>query len=251
MRVGLVPLEVRPQLAANLARMVSWANRLADEGVRIVVFPEACLTGLVNDDDPARDLPLGSTLPGPVTEVLGTVARGRGILLAFGLLERDEERLFDTAVLLDERGEVALRYRRITPGWHGRLAVPSVYGQGYDLPVAETSIGRVACLLCGDLFDDDLADRVRDVAPDWLLHPLWRSMDGAPIPQRWAEDEEAAYAARVARIGCKTLMVNARAHASMAGGAVGGAWVRGRDGAARAELAIGEAGALIADVAAP
>jgi predicted amidohydrolase len=249
MRVGLVALEIQAHAAANLARMVAWANRLADEAVQLVVFPEACLTGLVNDDDPAHDLALGSPLPGPVLDVLARVARGRGVHIAFGLLERDAGRLFDTAVLLDDRGEVALHYRRITPGWHGRLADPAVYGQGYDLPVAETGLGRFACLLCGDLFDDDVTDRARGLVIDWLLFPLWRCVDDNALARtQWAEKEESVYAARVARVGCTTFMVNALADATLRGGAFGGAWVRAPDGSPRATLAIGEAGALLVDV---
>jgi len=249
MRVGLVPLEVQPRLSGNLVRMITWANRVADEGAQLVVFPEACLTGLVNDNEPEHDLPLGLPVPGPATDVLGRVARGRGIHIAFGLLERDEDLLFDTAVLLDDRGEVVLRYRRITGGWHGPLADPAVYGQGYDLPVAETSLGRFACLLCGDLFDDEVADGARDLAVDWLLFPLWRCVDDNALAARlWAEKEEGVYAERVARVGCTTLMVNALADATMSGGSFGGAWVRAPDGSPQAELQIGEVGALLADV---
>lgn len=249
MRVGLVALEIQPSPASNLARMVEWSNRLADQGTQLIVFPEASLTGLVNTDDPDHDLELGAPLPGPVTDVLGRVARGRGIHIAFGLLERHRDRLFDTAVLLDEQGDVVLRYRRITPGWHGRLADPSVYGQGYDLPVARTSLGRFACLLCGDLFDDEVADRAHDLPIDWLLFPLWRCVDdNASARTVWAAEEEAVYAERVARVGCTTFMVNALADARMCGGAFGGAWVRAPDGSARAQLEIGEPGALVADV---
>jgi len=75
--------------------------------------------------------------------------------------------------------------------------------------VATTRFGKLAFLLCGDLFDDSIVRRVRDLRPDYLLYPLARSFDGDPSDQgRWEREEEPAYAERVASIGCPTLLVN-------------------------------------------
>lgn len=249
MRVALVALEILPEPAANLARMAAWANESADEGADLVLFPEASLTGLVNNDDPEHDLLLGTPIPGPATEVLSRVARGRGLHIGCGLLERDGDQLFDSAVLLDPEGAIALRYRRISSGWHGRLTEATAYGQGYDVPLARTALGTFAFLLCGDLFDDTIAMRAHDLGVDWLLFPLWRRfVDGSRDPKEWSATEEALYAERVARVGATTLMVNALADDALGGGAFGGAWVRAADGTPRATLPIGQAGALLADV---
>jgi hypothetical protein len=47
-----------------------------------VVFPEAGLTGLINNDDPAHDLPLGREISGAVTDRLAPLARERQLWLA-------------------------------------------------------------------------------------------------------------------------------------------------------------------------
>lgn len=59
----------------------------------MVLFPEAALTGLINNDDPAHDLPLGEAIPGAATDALGAMARQRRIWLGIGVLEREGQRL--------------------------------------------------------------------------------------------------------------------------------------------------------------
>jgi predicted amidohydrolase len=65
MKAALVVNRVLPDVDANLANILKAAHAAADEGADLVVFPEAALTGLINNDDPAHDLPLGQPIPGP------------------------------------------------------------------------------------------------------------------------------------------------------------------------------------------
>ena len=101
------------------------------------------------------------------------------------LLERDGGCLYDTAVLLDHAGEIALHYRRIQPQWHGRHADPAVYRQGSELPVAQTPFGVLVFLLCGDLFDDEITARVRELAPDSCYSPS-RAISAMAVSTRCA-----------------------------------------------------------------
>jgi len=88
--------------------------------------------------------------------------RERSIWLALGILERECQRLYDSAVLFTPDGEIGLKYRRITPEWHGRTADSRIYGQRTDISNVKTLLGAFAFLICGDLFDDELIQRVRD-----------------------------------------------------------------------------------------
>src|SRR4030042_6779819 len=111
-RAALVVPRVRSDPSQNLATVVAMATKAAHSGADLVIFPEAVLTGLINNDDPAHDLALGQQIPGPSTETLGKFCRENRIWLAFGLLERESNKLYDSAVLIDARGGSRLTTRR-------------------------------------------------------------------------------------------------------------------------------------------
>jgi len=249
MRAALIVHRVLAGADANLASIRKTLNQAADAGADLILFPEAALTGLTNNDDPAHDLPLGQAIPGPATQALSTDTRRRGIWLAIGLLERDGNRLYDSAVLIAPDGEIKLKYRRIQPQWHGRRADPSVYGQGAGLAKVGTPLGAFAFLICGDLFDDGLIRRARKLRPDWLLVPFARCFeDGAWNQARWDREELPAYAARVKLAGVTALLTNNLADKSMDMGAFGGAMAVTGDGTVIASLPLGRQGMLLVDL---
>jgi len=211
------------------------------KNVDLILFPEAALTGLANNDDPVHDLPLGEPIPGEFTYTLGCLARRYGVYIGIGLLEREEDHLFDTAILIDPAGEIILRYRRISPGWHGDNADPVVYRSGDGVSKVTTGFGSFAFLICGDLFTDELCDSVSNLRPDWLLFPFARSFeDGKIDKKRWHREEKWAYVERVQGIGVPTFMVNSLDD----DGTFGGAMVVAASGRVVTELDIGEEGVL-------
>lgn len=250
MKTALIVPRLYPDPAANLAALLRLCRQAADAGADLALMPEAALTSLSNNDDPAHDLPLGQPIPGPATAALTQVARQRHIWLALGLLERVGGRLYDAAVLLSPDGDIPLHYRRIHPGWHGPHADPTVYGHGAGLPAAETPWGRMAFLICGDLFDDGLVRRVRALAPDWLLYPFARDYVGeTPVQTWWDREEKAAYLEQVRRVGVTTLMVNYWAGEGLPDDtSFGGAMVVSGDGGVCCEMPLEQEGILFAEL---
>jgi len=194
---------------AKVGRMVHLAREAAAGGAELVLFGEAAPTGLISDDNPAHDLPLGRTIPGPITDRLGATARECRLYLGTVVLEREEDHLYDAAVLIDPDGRIVLHYRRMQPQWHGRKADPAVYRQGTEIATVRTPFGRLVVLICGGLFDDDIVARARSRRADYVLFPFCRNFDDGSFDQdRWQREEQAAYAARACAVGCTTLMVN-------------------------------------------
>jgi len=246
MKAALIVLEVGPALEANVAAMEARVCEAAEAGADLVLFPEAAATGLINDDHPAHDLPLGQPIPGPLTARLAARARQHALYVATGLLEREGDCLYDTAVLLGPTGALELKYRRIQPQWHGRNADPNVYREGDRIEVAATPFGRIAFLICGDLFDDAIVARLRQAGPDLLLFPFCRNFaDGRIDRERWDREEESAYAARVALAGRTAFMVNLLEDPSLTEWpSFGGAMVVGAAGDVLARFPLGRPGIL-------
>lgn len=97
---------------ANFRHMAETTARAAREGARLVVFPECALTGYCFDSlDEA--LPLAESIPGPSTERMAReVCRQHDCHVVFGMLEREEDRLFNACVLVGPEGVVG-GYRKI------------------------------------------------------------------------------------------------------------------------------------------
>ena len=249
MRAALIVNRITASREHNLQGALAGIGRAAETGAELVMFPEAALTGLVNNDRPARDLGFGVALRAPEVRALAAMAQKSRIALAIGLLERDRNRLYDTAALFRPDNPEPYVYRRITPGWHGKRAAPQVYGAGIEVDAVRTPLGALGFLICGDLFDDGLVAKMKALAPDWLLVPMGRCFnDGSHDQRRWDREELPAYVERVRRAGSTTLIVNGLSDRHLAGGSFGGAWVIAPDGEVLASLPLGNPGMLVADL---
>lgn len=250
MKVALIVNRVLPDIGLNLEAVLSMARQAADDGAELVLFPEAALTGLINNDDPAHDLPLGQTIPGPVTDALADLSRDLCLWLAIGLLERAGGKLYDTAVFFSPDGNISLKYRRIHPGWHGPNADSTVYGHGSAVSKVKTPFGTMAFLICGDLFDDEIVQQVSDLRPDWLLFPFAREFeDGSRSQKRWDREEKFEYIQRVRLTGVTTLMTNYLAGEGLPDdSSFGGAMVVAGDGHVVAQFPLGKTGMLFVDL---
>lgn len=249
MKAALVVHRVTGDVAANVARMLSAADKAARHGVRLILFAEMASTGFINSGDPRRDREIAETVPGPVTGRLGVAARERGVWIGVGIFERDGLALYDSAILIDPSGTVQLIYRRAQPNWRTKDADPDVYRLGDGVRAAETPFGRVAFLLCGDLFDDAVVDQLKAAGPDLLLFPFARCFDDGSYDQgRWDSDELPHYLPRVRRAGVTTLMANYVAAPEFDGGSFGGAMHVAPEGALLSALPLGRDGILFVDL---
>ena len=133
----------------NLQRAVGMIRHAAASGCRIVVLPE-CL-------DFGWTFPgaqhLAQPIPGLHSEQLCAAAREAGIFVVAGLTESDGGLVYNSAVLISERGQILLKHRKINELDIGR----EVYHPGRSLAVVETPLGVIGITICADNFPDSLA----------------------------------------------------------------------------------------------
>lgn len=131
---------------ANRARIGQQLGNAAAAGARLVIFPEAAVTGYAFDSL-AEALPHCESIPGPTTEALTPICRERNIHAVIGLLERDGERLFNACVLVGPKGFIA-SYRKIHLPFLGvdRFTTPG------DRPFAVHDLGglKLGMSICYD-----------------------------------------------------------------------------------------------------
>ncbi len=160
----------RAAVVQTLARLgdydfnLSLCRRYADEAVRqgseLVVFPECMDTGYLFDSA-AHCRVLAEPVPGgPFVDGLAELARSHGIYIASGITERDDAagKIFNSGVLLDRAGNVALRYQKQFLATHDQNWF--AFGECGN-PVIDTDLGRIGLLIC---FDGRIPEIARSLA---------------------------------------------------------------------------------------
>ncbi|MBU1355832.1 MAG: carbon-nitrogen hydrolase family protein [Candidatus Edwardsbacteria bacterium] len=248
-RFALAVPKLSPTIEGNLKTLITFTEKASNEGADLVLFPEACLTGLINNDQPDHDLLLGQTVPGSITDKLCSLSAEKNISIALGLLERVKNSLYDTAILISPDQGIVLKYRRMSPGWHGLQADQNRYRQGTGIESCGIAGLRTAFLICGDLFVDAICSRLSAVNPQILFLPMSRSFaNGSADQERWNTEELPEYSKRVAAIKVPTLMVNYIGCREQGDTSFGGAVVFSADGQIKDQLPLGKPGMIYFDL---
>ena len=225
MRTALIPLRTaagNPE--ANLYRFRCEMERLAPLRPDIVCLPECTLTGYLYEE--TQVVRFAEPIPGPAVAKMSNIARQYGVYLCFGMLESAAQVFYNTAVLLNRKGEVILVHRK-------NVEKPP-FLEGKEVRSVQTEFGGVGILICGDLFSRRVVQRLPP-GLRLLLVPMSRCFDGrSPDEQRWLQVERRAYLRAVRKAGVPAVIVNAL-EAGVDLPSFGGALVVGADGRLLAE----------------
>ncbi|OAA31570.1 hypothetical protein AT15_05715 [Kosmotoga arenicorallina S304] len=209
MKFAIAVNKIHSRKEENFSIIKSLINEAAENGAELILFPEAAFTGLVNTDSPEKDLTLGESISGKYINELVSLSRELGIWIATGFFEIEDGVLYDSAVLISFDGRIVLKHRRTDSGWHSPKAPEEVYKEGSEHLAIETPFGRVAFLICGELFHDDALEQVKKLKPDILLVPMARSFYKVDNVQHWWDtDEKWFYLERLAQAKTNCLVAN-------------------------------------------
>jgi len=123
-----------------------------DHAVELIDEADADLIVLPELFTHCRDFKAGESIPGPTTEVFARLAREKGSYIVMGsMLEVDEHRrMFNTSVLIDRRGTICARYRKIHLFSYRSGEKRSLIA-GTEVVVTPTELGVIGLSVCYDL----------------------------------------------------------------------------------------------------
>ena len=174
--------EAAAMVADNITRVgrqIRASKAFIGQDLKLVVLPEYFATSY----------PLGDTIPGwaakgsfaidgPEYEQLGRIAQDNGVYLCANAYERDPhfpDLYFQASVILDDSGNQILRYRRLIS-----LYAPSphdvwdryldAYGIEGVFPVADTPLGRLACIASEEILYPEVARALGMRGAEVFLH---------------------------------------------------------------------------------
>ncbi len=150
-----------------VARLIALLRQAADQGAKLVVFPELALTTFFPrwyfEDQADIDSFFETEMPGPETRSLFDAAAGLGVGFCLGYAERIRtaggDRHFNTAILVDGTGAIVGKYRKVhLPGhsepepWRPFQHLEKRYFEPGDLgfPVFPAFGGTMGMCICND-----------------------------------------------------------------------------------------------------
>jgi len=151
----------------NLRRMCAYIDACFNvsaipKQVKLVAFPEFSIGGLYNTQTTTAEVQKWQaiTIPGPETEVLAAKAKEHDVYIVACNHENDPSipnYFFNTAFIINPEGKIILKYRK----QNARFACTShdimanykdpITGKLDPFPVVETRLGRLGCMICGDI----------------------------------------------------------------------------------------------------
>jgi len=141
-------------------------TKAAEQKADLVVLPET-LTYYGSNRTYAD---CAETIPGPSTEYFGKLAAQHNLYLVAGLLERDEHRVFNVAVLVGPDGRVQGKYRKVTLP---RGEIDGGVMPGNDFPVLDTRFGKLGMMVCYDGFYPEVARELSNRGAEVIAFPVW------------------------------------------------------------------------------
>jgi aliphatic nitrilase len=157
-------VQIAPDLtsrSATLAKVKDAMSDAATQGAQIVVFPETfipwypyfsfVMPPMLQGAEHLRLYEQAVTVPSPETDAIAALSRDLGVVTVLGVNERDNGSLYNTQLVFDADGQMALKRRKITPTYHERM----IWGQGdgAGLKVVDTAVGRVGALACWEHYN--------------------------------------------------------------------------------------------------
>lgn len=109
-------------------------------------------------------------VPGPSTNYFGELARKHRLHIVLSLYEREERAVYNTAVLLGPDGKLIGTYRKVCLP-HSEVEAGVTPGDSY--PVFETTLGKVAMMICYDGFFPEVARELTNRGAEIIAWPVW------------------------------------------------------------------------------
>jgi nitrilase len=147
--------------AATANKAVRLIGQAAEEGVSLVAFPESFIPGFpiwaavhapIRTHEAFAAFATASIYAdGPEIQRIRHAARKHKTFVSIGFSERNPSSigaLWNSNLLIGDDGNVLIHHRKLVPTFFEKLAWNP--GDAYGLRVAETRIGKIGALICGE-----------------------------------------------------------------------------------------------------
>jgi predicted amidohydrolase len=143
-RLAIVQMYVEPgNKEKNLVHARELVKAAASDKADVILLPEVMDIGWTH---PSAKYSAGSIPDGETCRRICEMARMNKVWICCGIVERDDNAVYNSAVIIDSDGTVIIRHRKLN-----ELDIAhDIYDQGDRLGVCQTPWGRFGLMICAD-----------------------------------------------------------------------------------------------------
>ena len=211
----------------------------------LVVFGESMLQGFnCLDWCYLADRNMAVSADGKEIKEIAQAAKSNAIAVSFGYIEKYDDTLYSSQIVIDDSGRTIYNYRRVSMGWKDNRLTDAHYKEGEHFDVFPFKGKRLSIALCGDLWTDGKTEELKSLGADIVLWPVYCDF----TPEAWNESVKFEYAQQAALCGGTVLYVNSFCIDPMAPDCSSGGAALLEMGRIPVEIPAGVAGVLVVDV---
>lgn len=200
MRIGLVSYRCENKNVFFNMSQIERAMSEAKGKVDLLCFGEAFLQGfdsLCWDYETDKNLAIELESEAILRLRHWTVQYGMSLLT--GYIEKEQERLYSSCVVLGD-GQILHNYRRISKGWKEYWQTDEHYQEGTEISEFRLYNRDIMLALCGDLWDYPEKFKTDHL----LIWPVYVNF----TPMEWEQGELKEYAKQASLVASDVLMIN-------------------------------------------
>lgn len=227
MKIGLVQQSNTGDQTANLAKLCRNIHTCAGLGAELIVLQELHNGLYFCQTEDTQIFDLAEPIPGPSTELFGSLAKELGVVLVLSLFEKRAPGLYhNTAVVIEKDGSIAGKYRKMhIPD------DPAYYEKFYFTPgdlgfePIQTSVGKLGVLVCWDQWYPEAARLMTMKGAEMLIYPTaigWESSDTDQEKKRQLDAWITVQRGHAVANGLPVITVNRTGHESDPSGQTNG-----------------------------
>jgi N-carbamoylputrescine amidase len=137
----------------NVQKALQMGQLATEKGAHIICFQELCNTHWFPRNIDENAFLLAEDIDGPTVTTMKTLAKEKEVALICPFFERDGDQYFNTAAVIDQRGDIVGTYRKVhiplIPLWEER-AYFSPGDKGF--PVFDLGLAKIGVQICWDNF---------------------------------------------------------------------------------------------------
>ena len=223
-RLALVQMRCSPDPVENRARAADKIRAAAAQGANIVCLPELFASQYFCQAEDHANFALAETIPGPSSDLMGTLAAELKIVIVASLFERRAAGLYhNTAIVHDADGTLLGRYRKMhIPD--DPLYYEKFYFTPGDLGFKswDTQRGKLGVCVCWDQWFPEAARLTALSGAQLLFYPTaigWHPGEKEEFGHAQHSSWETIQRGHAIANGCYVAAVNRVGHEAPAGGA--------------------------------
>lgn len=186
MKLGIIQLLVEgAEPVRNLERASRYIEDAVKNQVDLVLLPETIDFGWTHPESLLKSKPI----PGESSQVFCDLAKKNHIWICVGLTEKGNDLNFNSAILINRKGEIVLKHRKIN-----LLEVELPFYQiGNKIEVVNTEFGIIGLNICADNYWDSkyLGESLAAMGANLILSPSSWTVDHSvnetidPYDDKW------------------------------------------------------------------